>query len=67
MGDVFEAVGRLVSKVPWKAVGTVCLFLIGGATIMKGVADSQVKSQMIEAAVSRQLADAISKAAQNHH
>lgn len=67
MGDFLESVGKVVSKINWKAVGTVCLVLIGGATVLRGVADMQVKSEMIDAAVARQLADAISKAAAEHH
>lgn len=67
MGDFLESVGKVVSKINWKAVGTVCLVLIGGATVLRGVADMQVKSEMIDEAVARQLADAISKAAAEHH
>lgn len=67
MENFLEVVGKVVSKINWRAVGTACLVLIGGATVCKGIADSQVKSQLIEAAVSRQLADAIAKAAEHHH
>lgn len=67
MGNFLEAVGTAVSKINWRAVGTVCLVLIGGATVLRGVADMQVKSQLIDEAVARQLADAISKAAEHHH
>lgn len=66
MDKVFEAIGKIVTKIDWKAVGTVCICLIGGATVVKGIADSQSRSQMIDAAVARQLSDAISKAAQAH-
>ena len=65
--EILESVGKVVSKINWKAVGTACLVLIGGATVLKGVADMQVKSEMIDAAVAKQLADAISKAAEHHH
>lgn len=65
--DILESIGKIASKINWKAVGTVCLVLIGGATVLRGVADMQVKSEMIDAAVARQLADAIAKAAEHHH
>ena len=65
--EIFESVGRVVSKINWRAVGTVCLVLIGGATVLRGVADMQVKQELIDSAVARQLADAIAKAASEHH
>lgn len=64
---IFEAIGKMAAKINWKAVGTACLCLIGAATVVKGVADSQAREQMVNKAVAKQLPEALRRAAQNRH